>query len=199
MPGLDDRAGRIRRDRHRRRRRSDDPADQPVQRAARASTRREFVRATHATYKLGIEFATGRSIGHRYVHPFGLYGLDMLGIEFHHHWLKGQALGDTDAARRLFARRRRRPRQAGSLAARARPAELAAVADRLRLPVRCRRSTPPTSAGWPKRWGVVRTEGRIVDVVQNGETGFVEAVVLAGRPRRSTATCSSTARASAAC
>src|SRR3546814_11812259 len=32
--------------------------------------------------------------GHRYIHPFGFYGLDMLGIEFHHHWLKGQALGD---------------------------------------------------------------------------------------------------------
>src|SRR5205085_6013833 len=55
---------------------------------------REFVRATNATYKLGIEFRDWTRVGHSYVHPFGFYGLDMLGIEFHHHWLKAKAAGD---------------------------------------------------------------------------------------------------------
>ena len=56
---------------------------------------REFVRETHATYKLGIEFVDWLRPGHSYVHPFGKYGLDMLGIEFHHFWLRGRQGGDT--------------------------------------------------------------------------------------------------------
>ena len=54
----------------------------------------EFVRETHATYKLGIEFVDWLRLGHSYVHPFGTYGLDMLGIEFHHFWLRGREAGD---------------------------------------------------------------------------------------------------------
>ncbi|MGB3379628.1 MAG: tryptophan 7-halogenase, partial [Allopontixanthobacter sediminis] len=56
-----------------------------------------FMRETRATYKLGIEFVDWLRPGHSYVHPFGSFGLDMLGIEFQHFWLRGRELGDTAA------------------------------------------------------------------------------------------------------
>ncbi len=62
----------------------------------------EFVRETHATYKLGIEFVDWTRLGHAYVHPFGFYGLDMLGVEFHHFWLRAKRTGGGPAARSLF-------------------------------------------------------------------------------------------------
>ncbi len=54
----------------------------------------QFMRETRATYKLGIEFVDWLRPGHSYVHPFGSFGIDMLGIEFQHFWLRGQALGE---------------------------------------------------------------------------------------------------------
>ena len=37
----------------------------------------EFMRATNATFKLGIEFENWGKIGERYFHPFGQHGADM--------------------------------------------------------------------------------------------------------------------------
>ena len=56
----------------------------------------EFLRETKATFKLGIEFDGWRVAGERYFHPFGVYGLDMGGIAFHHHWLRARAEGAAD-------------------------------------------------------------------------------------------------------
>jgi tryptophan halogenase len=48
----------------------------------------EFLRATGGTPKLGIEFVGWRDGGDRYMHPFGTYGRDIEGLNFHQLWLK---------------------------------------------------------------------------------------------------------------
>ena len=137
---------------------------------------RDFVRFTNATYKLGIEFRDWTRIGHSYVHPFGFYGLDMLGIEFHHHWLKGRMAGDPT------------PLDVYSLGV------VAGLAGRFAHPAPDQPNSPLSRIAYAFQFdaslyarylrqraealGVCRTEGRIDDVVQNGATGYVEAVVL---------------------
>lgn len=53
----------------------------------------EFIKATQATFKLGIEFVNWRKIGHRYIHPFGDFGAEFDVRPFHQHWLNQRAKG----------------------------------------------------------------------------------------------------------
>jgi len=48
----------------------------------------DFMAATRATIKLGIEFVDWARKGDSYIHPFGDYGLPNDGIGFHHFWRK---------------------------------------------------------------------------------------------------------------
>ena len=52
-----------------------------------------FMKATHATYKLGIDFRDFGRIGESYIHPFGSFGEEVGGIGFHHYWLELQRQG----------------------------------------------------------------------------------------------------------
>jgi len=56
----------------------------------------EFMAATQATFKLGIEFVDWGAKGDRYFHPFGQHGVDMQGIDFHQYWLRAREDGATD-------------------------------------------------------------------------------------------------------
>lgn len=136
----------------------------------------EFVRETRATYKLGIEFFDWTRIGSRFVHPFGFYGLDMMGIEFHHFWLKGRTLGDTTsldsysistAAARAARFAHPRPDQPNS------PLSKIGYAFQFDAGLYARYLRRRAEAE-----GVRRIEGRIVDVAVGGTSGLIEAVVL---------------------
>lgn len=54
---------------------------------------REFLQATGATFKLGIEFRDWRQVGASFLHPFGPYGLDNNHSLFQAHWLKRRQEG----------------------------------------------------------------------------------------------------------
>ena len=48
----------------------------------------KFMKATNATFKLGIEFCDWGKRGDSYIHPFGDYGIPMLDLDFHQLWLR---------------------------------------------------------------------------------------------------------------
>ncbi|MBB5706414.1 tryptophan halogenase family protein [Sphingopyxis panaciterrulae] len=53
----------------------------------------DFMRATQATFKLGILFDDWKDIGTRYFHSFGLTGKDHWSAGFQHFWMHGRAKG----------------------------------------------------------------------------------------------------------
>lgn len=140
----------------------------------------DFMKATDATFKLGIEFVDWARLGDRYIHPFGQHGADMQGIDFHQYWLRARADGDPA------------PIEAYSLCA------LAAKAGRFALP-----DPNPRSVGSQIRYayhfdatryagflrayaearGVRRVEGVVADVGVDPETGYVTHLDLEGERR----------------
>lgn len=140
----------------------------------------DFVRATQATYKLGIEFVDWGGAGERYFHPFGTYGFDLEGIEFHHFWTRAKALGEAHGldeyslnALCAYAGKFIRPEPdhgpvIGKLAY-AFHFDAALYAAFLRQ--------------LAEKNGVTRIEGRIAHVEQDGASGHITALTLDGERR----------------
>lgn len=53
----------------------------------------QFMKATNATFKLGIQFENWRVQGENYFHSFGTTGKETIITEFLHFWLKGREMG----------------------------------------------------------------------------------------------------------
>jgi tryptophan halogenase len=53
----------------------------------------EFMRATQATFKLGIEFQDWGRLGDQYMHGFGIFGQDLATLPFYQYWLRLQQAG----------------------------------------------------------------------------------------------------------
>lgn len=53
----------------------------------------EFMRATDATFKLGISFENWGQVGDQYIHPFGTTGKGSFLADFQHYYLHGLQLG----------------------------------------------------------------------------------------------------------
>jgi tryptophan 7-halogenase len=57
----------------------------------------DFMRATQATFKLGIGFENWKAVGHRYFHSFGVTGTDHWSAGFQHFWLNGLERGHDES------------------------------------------------------------------------------------------------------
>jgi tryptophan 7-halogenase len=135
----------------------------------------EFMATTRATFKLGIEFRDWGKIGDSYIHPFGTFGRGDHEVDFHQYWTRltreGSAppLGDfsmavTMAYMNRFALPDPDPSKLQSTFGYAYQFDANLFAPYLRR--------------LAESWGARRTEGRIVDVELDGESGDVDAVRL---------------------
>ena len=135
----------------------------------------DFVRATQGTFKLGIEFVDWLRPGHRYFHPFGVYGIDKGAVPFEAMWQRLQLAGEA------------LPLEAYSICA------AAARTGRFMRPQPG--NTPLAHIGYAFHFdaglyarflrghaeaaGVRREEGRVVSVERGGPRDFIQAMVLA--------------------
>lgn len=129
----------------------------------------EFLRAVAGTFKLSISFENWLHHGDRYIHPFGVTGQSTLVCAFHHFWL--------DSLRRGM------PSQLGDYCLET----VASREDRFAL-----LQQPQVNyayhldaalyarflRGIAERHGLKRIEGKIREVRQHPETGFVTALAL---------------------
>ena len=135
----------------------------------------EFIRATQATFKLGIQFQDWGRLGQTYMHAFGQFGQSLGLLEFFQYWLRAKeegiggnfwdySLNDTAARAGKFARLPVIPNTKLEGVTYAFHFDAGLYARYLR--------------GVAEKRGVTRTEGKITSVQQRSEDGFVEAVTL---------------------
>lgn len=138
----------------------------------------EFLRATNATFKLGIEFDGWNGDNSNYMHSFGYTGRGVGLIPFRQLWLRGRGLGVAgDYGDYSFNIAAARQGRMGTNAASGTVPDLAyAYHFDASLFAKMLR-------GYAEERGVTRTEGMILDVERNGENGDITALLLNGERR----------------
>jgi tryptophan halogenase len=136
----------------------------------------EFMRETKATFKLGIEFLDWGKVGDRYMHGFGKFGQDLWTVDFFQYWLKAWQEGRAPDLERYSINR------------------MAANAGKFMRPSSEVANSPLADivyafhldAGLYARYlrkyaeshGVLRTEGKVVEVRKRAHDGYIESVVM---------------------
>ncbi|MEQ1687631.1 MAG: tryptophan halogenase family protein [Sphingopyxis sp.] len=137
----------------------------------------KFMRDTQGTFKLGIQFNDWLHKGSSYIHGFGVIGQDAGWLRCHHYWLKLNQLGKaSDFANYSI-----------NTAACATNKFLRAQANMADSPLGHIAHAYHFDAGLYAKFlrgyaedrGVERTEGRVVDVALDGESGYIESIKLA--------------------
>lgn len=141
----------------------------------------EFIKRTKGSFKLGIEFidwkkaAEGNSHS-SYFHPFGDYGTTMNAIQFHHYWLKLYQQGqfqDLDAfsLAAIAARRNKfmRPKNMGN-------SPLSQINYAFHFDTTLYAKYLQEFA---VERGVIRLEGKVIDVSTAPNNGFIKSISLA--------------------
>jgi tryptophan halogenase len=134
----------------------------------------EFMSATQATFKLGIEFVDWGHVGARYIHPFGAFGRPIGVADFFNYWLRMRETAGplSDYCLAIVAARQNRfdftakdPSDPASAFSYAYHLDAGLYARYLRR--------------WSEARGLERIEGRIVSVGRDAESGDVDGVTLA--------------------
>lgn len=136
---------------------------------------RELLAATQGSFKLGIQLSNWGKQGDRYIHPFGGYGYEIDGVSFHHIWHRLREAGDRrpiqvfnlETIAAYFGKFARREDYARDDLP---PINYAYHLDASRYAALLRR--------YAEKRGVVRREGRVADVLLDGESGFVTTLRL---------------------
>jgi tryptophan 7-halogenase len=134
---------------------------------------RDFMRQTQAAIKLGIEFCDWLRPGHTHFHFFGDLGAPVEGVAPHHHWLKLRSLGDSASLAEYSL-----PYMMAKLARFAPPDPRSAAAAYKYAYHFDTHLYGRFLRGIAEKRGVVRTEGKILDVQLRGTDGFIESLLL---------------------
>ncbi|KHS44045.1 tryptophan halogenase family protein [Novosphingobium subterraneum] len=134
----------------------------------------EFMRATQATFKLGINFENWRVPGENYFHSFGGTGKDHWSAGFQHFWLNGRERGHTAPYGEYCLELK--AAEAGKFAHL--PDDRMNYAYQLDSGLYAKFLRAMAEAD-----GTIRIEGKIARVELDGETGDIAALVLEGDRR----------------